>query len=278
MCPHRLVGFALVVPFLLIAPAQATEVAGVLNPSTPGPAVRLAAELDLQSGTTITGVRWFNNDSASTPVSISLVTGNPGTGGEVARFPDPEALSSSWDELTLGEGFTVGMEPVYVVFEWDSTPQRSGEGPATGAGVGYYLDSTGGATGLVSADGVSWMQIHESIRLAVEAVIGGASKVGAPDLATPSTRDQVRAVFPNPANPAVAVVFELASVQDVHMEVYDQRGRLVQRLGRSAVPAGTHELLWRGVDSRGARVASGGYHFLVRLGTRESVHTVTIVR
>ena len=165
-----------------------------------------------------------------------------------------------------------------MVFEWDSTPQRSGGGPGTGAGIGYYESSSEGALGLVSADAVSWMELHPRTRLAVEPVVGEVSKARASNAVVRTASDRVLNVFPNPANPAVAVVFELASSQDVRLDVYDLRGRLVRRIERPAVPAGTHEMLWLGTDQRGVDVASGVYHLKVQLGSQGIGRSVTVVR
>jgi hypothetical protein len=64
---------------------------------------------------------------------------------------------------------------------------------------------------------------------------------------------------PNPFNPATKVQFDLPHASRAEVRVYDEMGRLVTRLGGDLMPAGSHSIVWRGTDHRGARVVSGVY-------------------
>jgi len=83
------------------------------------------------------------------------------------------------------------------------------------------------------------------------------------------TVNRLASVHPNPFNPAATVAFELASPQDVRLEIFDLRGRLVRILADESLPAGRHERVWRGFDSSGKSVASGVY--VVRLIAGETL-------
>lgn len=84
--------------------------------------------------------------------------------------------------------------------------------------------------------------------------------------------------FPNPANPAVTITFDLARERDLNLGVYDMRGRRVVELRRGSYAAGRHTVTWQGRDQDGRAVASGVY--LVRLTATglESAQIVTLVR
>ncbi len=78
----------------------------------------------------------------------------------------------------------------------------------------------------------------------------------------PGLRDFPRPA-PNPFNPQTRVTYGMKTSQDVKIEVFDLRGRLVRRLVRGFQAASEYEAIWRGDDTGGQRVASGVY--LIRL-------------
>jgi hypothetical protein len=84
--------------------------------------------------------------------------------------------------------------------------------------------------------------------------------------------------FPNPANPAVNLAFDLDRERELSLSVYDARGRRVAELRRGTFGPGRHAVTWPGRDQQGRPVASGVY--LVRLSAAglEAVQTVTLVR
>jgi len=64
---------------------------------------------------------------------------------------------------------------------------------------------------------------------------------------------------PNPFNPRTSIAFELSEGGQVRLEIYDLRGRLVNRLVDTAYGPGRHEVEWNGVDLHGQSVANGAY-------------------
>jgi hypothetical protein len=86
----------------------------------------------------------------------------------------------------------------------------------------------------------------------------------------------LHANVPNPFNPSTEIRFDLPAAGDVHLHVYDVRGRAVRTLvdGRPHV-AGRHHATWDGRDDRGNVVASGVYFYRIRAsaftGTRRMV-------
>ena len=71
---------------------------------------------------------------------------------------------------------------------------------------------------------------------------------------------------PNPFNPATQIRFDLPFASNVHLAVFDARGRLVRTLeSGTRYPQGRHQIPWNGRDDRGVVAASGVYY--VRLVT-----------
>lgn len=64
---------------------------------------------------------------------------------------------------------------------------------------------------------------------------------------------------PNPFNPVTTVRFSLDRAGLTALRVFDVGGRLVRTLVSGDLPAGAHEVTWRGDDERGRPVASGVY-------------------
>ncbi|MDD5720138.1 MAG: FlgD immunoglobulin-like domain containing protein, partial [Candidatus Krumholzibacteria bacterium] len=85
--------------------------------------------------------------------------------------------------------------------------------------------------------------------------------------------------WPNPFNPRVNVSWSLPAPARLDLDIFDLRGRLVQRmLSNAAVPLQGH-VTWNGTDLAGRALPSGAY--LVRLqpeGQQALVQRITLVR
>ncbi|MHB8080488.1 MAG: Ig-like domain-containing protein, partial [Candidatus Krumholzibacteriia bacterium] len=83
---------------------------------------------------------------------------------------------------------------------------------------------------------------------------------------------------PNPFNPATTIRFALPAAGPVRLVVFDPRGRRVAALVEGELAAGDHAVLWRGLDDRGAAVASGTYLYRLEAGGRVETRRLTLVR
>ena len=81
------------------------------------------------------------------------------------------------------------------------------------------------------------------------------------DLPTPIAinRLQLSSPMPNPFNPRTRVELSLPADGPAEVAVFDLAGRRVRTLLRADLNAGTHPLIWDGLDQRGHVVASGTY-------------------
>ena len=84
--------------------------------------------------------------------------------------------------------------------------------------------------------------------------------------------------FPNPANPAVTIRYELAAAGPVRLTIHDARGRLVRRLVDGPRPAGRHDVRWDGVDADGRAAPSGIYLFRLEGIAAPATGRLTLLR
>jgi flagellar hook assembly protein FlgD len=63
----------------------------------------------------------------------------------------------------------------------------------------------------------------------------------------------------------------------VNLAVYDLQGRLVRQLLESSPGGGSHSVVWDGLDSHGARVASGIYLYRLTSGDASLTGKMTLL-
>jgi len=77
-------------------------------------------------------------------------------------------------------------------------------------------------------------------------------------------------IQPNPFNPQTSIVYDLAAMGTVRLEIYDLRGTRVRTLVAEEQPAGRHAAIWDGRDDQGHMIASGTY--MARLAAGGTAH------
>jgi hypothetical protein len=81
-------------------------------------------------------------------------------------------------------------------------------------------------------------------------------------------------IQPNPFNPMAEISFDLPATAAAEVRIYDVRGRLIQRLEAGRLQAGTHRVVWRGIDESGQSVGSGVF-FAVLYADGQRVGPIT---
>ena len=107
----------------------------------------------------------------------------------------------------------------------------------------------------------------------------GASNAGVvdvPDAAVSPLR--LLPNVPNPFNPQTRLRFDLPADGYTRLEIYDARGRLVDRLVDESMTAGRHDIIWDGRNTRGAAVSSGTYFSRLSSGGAISSGQLTLIR
>jgi len=84
--------------------------------------------------------------------------------------------------------------------------------------------------------------------------------------------------YPNPFNPSLTVPFELSEAGDVHLSVYDIRGRRVSILAERPYRAGRHQVVWQGKDDHGRSLPSGIYFLRFKAGEIFETGRVNLIR
>jgi len=69
---------------------------------------------------------------------------------------------------------------------------------------------------------------------------------------------------PNPFNPQTIIRFDLPAASRTVLKIFDAKGRVVRTLVSEDMPAGFHEVIWRGEDDNGNKVASGVYYYQIQ--------------
>jgi hypothetical protein len=84
---------------------------------------------------------------------------------------------------------------------------------------------------------------------------------------------------PNPFNPASTIRYDLPQQTRVSLRIFDLSGRLVRSLVNGAmVEAGSHEVVWRGQDQTGRKVAAGVYLYRLEAGEFSETRRMTLVK
>lgn len=83
---------------------------------------------------------------------------------------------------------------------------------------------------------------------------------------------------PNPFNPTTSIQFSLGSAGDARLVIFDARGRLVRTLLAGPQSAGTHQVIWNGMDDGGNGAASGAYYYRLQTAHGAETRRMTLVR
>ena len=87
--------------------------------------------------------------------------------------------------------------------------------------------------------------------------------------------------YPNPFNPSTTIAYEIPSdvgEVDVHLTIYDMRGRLVRQLVEGERHPGRYEAQWDGRNDRGVEVESGVYFFRLTAGNYLSTRKLVVMK
>ena len=113
----------------------------------------------------------------------------------------------------------------------------------------------------------------------------GPVQISASPQETPVASNLGLRCFPNPCNPRVTVELDLAvaglagTANEVTVEVFDVRGHKIRTLHQGLLSAGVrHGLTWDGNDDEGRNVASGVYLVQAKVGQRQALEKVTLLR
>lgn len=274
--------------FLPVISWAEEPIAGVIGLTPVREHTCLAAYVPVQDGKALAGVVWYNNDSALAFPRVLVASGD-GAGPGLLAEADLAAVSvsgasSGSSELAFAEPVAGNGGGLYVIFEFPAGREQVGVGEGGGPGIGYR-SGTVGATGWLSADGVAWTRLHPSFRLAVTPVLVDAQvgmkamrTVKGPLPAPTVLQTMLQPARPNPFNPQTEVEFTLSNAGAVSLAIYNLRGELVATLVDEHRAAGSHMVVWGGLDSRGQASPSGVYFAQLRADGVVMTQRLALVR
>jgi len=85
--------------------------------------------------------------------------------------------------------------------------------------------------------------------------------------------------YPNPFNPRTHFNYSLTHAGHVSIEIYDMKGRLIQRLNDEDKPAGHYTATWDGRNVNGTLATSGTYLYVLKVDGRQmDTRKMTLVK
>jgi len=149
----------------------------------------------------------------------------------------------------------------------------AGNAGAPAAGGGLRINGTvGQPTPIGRAEGTDRV-LHAGFWGVRQGILTGVETQDLPPLRTDLVGNS-----PNPFNPATRIRFTLAAAGPVRLEIFNARGAHVRTLVDELRPAGRHDVIWRGDDAAGRRVASGVYFYRLRADGYQAVKKMLMLK
>ncbi|NQV29653.1 MAG: T9SS type A sorting domain-containing protein [Candidatus Marinimicrobia bacterium] len=89
---------------------------------------------------------------------------------------------------------------------------------------------------------------------------------------------ELYANYPNPFNPSTSIPFEINSLENMSLNIYDLQGRLVVSLIDAHLQPGKYSSSWDGQNMHGEPVSSGIYHAVLSSTSQQVAIKVTLLR
>jgi hypothetical protein len=215
---------------------------------------------------------------------------NTQAGSNVQVSPIDATTSTTPVALTFSSVTTAGITSLTTGPSGPSTPGTF----ILGDGTYYNLSTTAGTTGDITVcityneaaltvpegalrllhwdtnlDPDAWVDLTTSLDTGTNVICGvtdhfspfviGAGSVTAVDNGMPAALALQQNV-PNPFNPATVITYDVPqSGAHVTIRIYDTKGAAVRTLVHEQRPAGSHRVVWDGLNNSGVRVSSGVY-------------------
>ncbi|MGH7741549.1 MAG: choice-of-anchor V domain-containing protein [Candidatus Eiseniibacteriota bacterium] len=181
-------------------------------------------------------------------------------------------LNASAGTLGAGAGsYVLGLDVTHLdpsrrswTFQWTAPAMQ-------GAQNFYAIAVAADGSGDEGGDEWNWYgsAVNTAFPIQVSSTLDASLEAGGEWLA-PAT--------PNPMLSQARVTFALANAGPIRLEAFDISGRKVATLAKGSYPAGTHSLVWTGIDAGGQRIADGLYFLRLRTASRELTSRVMVRR
>ena len=190
-------------------------------------------------------------DGTSSGDLMDSVSGSTYSSGWITVSIDSVAVAS-------GQDFFVSIKFINETnaFCFDNTGQPSGRSYLSGDGAIYYnYDNVG---------------LADSVDANIRAKVSSDAFVGIEPVATVPNEIMLFPNYPNPFNPETTFSFNIGSLQETSLRIYDIQGRLIETLIQDKINPGFHNMTWNASE-----VATGVY--FVKLISGEKIKTRKIM-
>ena len=190
-------------------------------------------------------------DGTSSGDLMDSVSGSTYSSGWITVSIDSVAVAS-------GQDFFVSIKFINETnaFCFDNTGQPSGRSYLSGDGAIYYnYDNVG---------------LADSVDANIRAKVSSDAFVGIEPIATVPNEIMLFPNYPNPFNPETTFSFNIGSLQETSLRIYDIQGRLIETLIQDKINPGFHNMTWNASE-----VATGVY--FVKLISGEKIKTRKIM-
>ena len=84
--------------------------------------------------------------------------------------------------------------------------------------------------------------------------------------------------YPNPFNPTTTISYSVANENNVEIAIYNIKGQKVKTLINQVIQSGDHSISWNGNDSSDTKVSSGIYFCKTRIGEKEFIKKMILMK
>ncbi len=265
--------------------------AGIASASAPGsflavtPATEnsyIAIRVQMPEGSELEGLRWFNKSDQTVFTEAKLLlrdeNGLPCLTGAFTAATGLAGGDTAWSEITFTQPVTSEVGDLFLALHYPQDPED--DGPSLKPGIGYSMEA-GGQECWITADGQNWTRLYSGMTVSLEAVYGAGKALNNVVMRAPEVPSYVTSLAlpqPNPFNPSTTLKFTLSEAGKAEVVIYDARGAVVKTLVSGELSAGSHEVVWRGLDNHDRPVASGLYLAYLKCRTGSGVQRLMLVR
>ena len=84
--------------------------------------------------------------------------------------------------------------------------------------------------------------------------------------------------FPNPFNPVTTIRYNLPIQAHVNITVFSMLGKEIVKLVDSQLVAGSHAVVWNGIDMSGKEVSGGIYFYQINAGNFNQTRRMILLK
>ena len=195
--------------------------------------------------------------------------GSPGSDLTHWMFGSGSVLdSSNWTATTLSvDTIGTGFVPKIASLDWDGDNDHDGPD--------FLLAYQGVSNSKAfHADSAAWSRVFRVVEL-----WGGAlTVVDEFSVLTPEDY-KLSQNYPNPFNPTTTIEFSLPVANNISLTIYNMVGQeVITLVDQPMMDAGSHSIVWNGLDRDGTSVSSGTYIYKLRYGNMSKVRQMTFMK